>query len=63
MFHIDTWANKHVQLAENVFHHGSALPVLFRNDVAVAHAVRPESVIRAIKLLDTCRCCPVHAAE
>lgn len=63
MFHIDTWANKHVQLTENVFHHGSALPVLFRNDVVVAHMVRSGSVIRAIKLLDTYRCCPVGAAE
>lgn len=37
MLHVDTWANNQVQLAGNVFHRGSVLPLLFGNDVAVAH--------------------------
>lgn len=36
MFHIDSQANNQVQLVENVSRHGSVLPVLFGNDVAVA---------------------------
>lgn len=65
MFHIDTQANNQVQLAENVFHHGSVLPILFGSDLAGAqtHIGRTGSVARASELLDMCRCCPVGAAE
>lgn len=64
MFRIDTWANIQVQLAENVFHQGSVLPILFGNDVAVAQTqiVRTGSMVRASELLDTCSCYPVSAA-
>lgn len=65
MLHIDTQANNQVQLAENVFHHGSVLPTLFGNDVAVAQTqtVRTGNMVGASELLDTCRCCPVNAAS
>lgn len=65
MFHIDSQANNRVQLAENAFHHSSVLPIQFGNDIAVAQTriVRTGGMVRASELWDTCRCCPVSAAE